>query len=99
MKKPYITIKHHSGVGQKFKVVDENPFAFLTEALGAIGQFWLPKSEYLIVQNWETVDFDISDSGRILFVIDAIGRMPFTLPENYHWRKTVGGTIVVEKLQ
>lgn len=98
MKKPYLTIKHHSGIGYKFKVLDENPFAFQTEDLGA-GQFWLPKSEYLIVQNWETVDFDISDSSRILFVIDAIGRIPFTLPENYRWCKNADGSVRVEHLQ
>lgn len=99
MKKPYLTIQHHSGVGQKFKVVDDNPFAFQTEELGVAGQFWLPRGEYVVVPDWAPSDFDISASGRILFVIDAIGRIPFTLPENYRWRKTGGGTIVVEKLQ
>ncbi len=97
MKKPYLTIQHHSGVGQKFKVVDENPFAFLTEALGAIGQFWLPKSEYLIVQNWEPLDLCVSLTAKVLVVGD--NTLKFILPDNYRWCKNADGSVRVEHLQ
>ncbi len=98
MKKPYLTIQHHSGVGQKFKVVDENPFAFLTEALGAIGQFWLPKSEYVVVPNWELVNLHVSLTARVLEV-GGVNNLYFALPDNYRWCKNADGSVRVEHLQ